>query len=92
MEGVWSTAERTRMTISRESIWETCDAVERRTDRLSGAWIFAGTRVPISDLFDNLNEGVTVDEFLDWYEGVPRAAVETVIARQMEYLRTVSAS
>ena len=74
---------------TRGSIWETCDAVERHADRLGGAWIFAGTRVPIAALFDNLNEGVTIDEFLDWYEGVPRSAVESVITRQAELLRSV---
>lgn len=85
-----TTTGRGRSMDARESIWETCEVVERHTDRLSGAWIFAGTRVPISALFDNLNEGVTIDEFLDWYEGVPRTAVEAVIARQMEHLRSVT--
>ena len=66
----------------------------RRAPRLSdtrtgwGEWVFAGTRLPIADLFYNLNEGVPLDEFLDWYE-VERSAVEAVIDRQMELLRVV---
>ena len=30
--------------------WETCPAVERRPEKLSGAWVFQGTRVPVSAL------------------------------------------
>ena len=50
--------------------------------------MFAGTRLPIADLFYNLNEGVLLDVFLDWYE-VERSVVEAVIDRQMELLRVV---
>jgi len=34
--------------------WSTCAAVERHPARVSGAWVFRGTRVPISALFENL--------------------------------------
>ena len=34
--------------------WERCSAVERVTDKLSGTWVFRGTRVPLAALFDNL--------------------------------------
>jgi len=37
--------------------WETCPAVESVPGRLSGAWVFKGTRVPVSSLFGNLAEG-----------------------------------
>ena len=36
--------------------WETCPAVERRPEKLSGAWVFQGTRVPVSALFENLKK------------------------------------
>ena len=35
--------------------WETCPAVECRPGKLSGVWVFQGTRVPVSALFENLN-------------------------------------
>lgn len=38
--------------------WNTCPAVERRAGKLSGAWAFAGTRVPVSALFENPGSGV----------------------------------
>ena len=50
--------------------WSACSAVESVPDRLSGAWVFTGTRVPVSALFGNLAEGATVEEFLDWFPGV----------------------
>ena len=59
--------------------WSTCDAVERHPDKLSGAWIFRGTRVPVSAVFSNLEGGATVDEFLEWFPGVSRQQVNSVL-------------
>ncbi len=47
--------------------------------RVSGAWLFRGTRVPIKALFDNLEDGARVDEFLEWFPGVSRHQVEAVL-------------
>jgi len=59
--------------------WSTCPAVERHLDRVSGAWVFRGTRVPVTALFSNLEGGATVDEFLDWFPGVTREQVNMVL-------------
>ncbi|MFZ4661668.1 MAG: DUF433 domain-containing protein [Caldilineaceae bacterium] len=59
--------------------WETLDAVERNPDKLGGAWVFRGTRVPVSALFENLRDGATVEEFLAWFPGVKRSQVEAVL-------------
>jgi uncharacterized protein (DUF433 family) len=53
--------------------WTTCPAVERDPAKLSGAWVFRGTRVPVSALFENLEGGATVEQFLGWFPGVARA-------------------
>ena len=49
-------------------------------ERLSGAAVFSGTRVPVQSLFDYLETGHTLDEFLDAFEGVSKekaiAAIE----------------
>ena len=71
------------------SIWETCEAVERHRDRLSGEWAFVGTRVPVSALFNNINDGASLDDFVAWYE-VDRSLAEQVIACQIERLQSVS--
>jgi uncharacterized protein (DUF433 family) len=59
--------------------WARCDAVERASNRLSGAWTFKGTRVPVKALFENLEDGATVEQFLQWFPGVTRGQVEAVL-------------
>src|SRR5579871_1162814 len=59
--------------------WTTCSAVERHPQRVSGAWVFRGTRVPVSALFANIEGGATVDEFLEWFPGVSRQQVNLVL-------------
>ena len=59
--------------------WTTCPAVERDPAKLSGAWVFRGTRVPVSALFENLEGGATVEQFLGWFPGVARAQVDAVL-------------
>lgn len=59
--------------------WSQCSAVERVPGKVSGAWLFKGTRVPVKALFENLEGGATVDEFLEWFPGVERAHVEAVL-------------
>jgi uncharacterized protein (DUF433 family) len=36
--------------------WNECDEVERKPGRVSGAWLFKGTRIPVKALFENLEE------------------------------------
>ena len=59
--------------------WTTCQAVERDPERVSGAWVFRGTRVPVSALFENLEGGATLDQFLAWFPGVARTQAEAVL-------------
>ena len=47
--------------------------------KLSGAWAFRGTRVPVSALFENLESGATLDQFLAWFPGVTRNQAESVL-------------
>jgi len=59
--------------------WSDCPAVERIPGKVSGAWLFKDTRVPVKALFENLEGGATVDEFLEWFPGVARAQVDAVL-------------
>jgi len=59
--------------------WSQCPAVERHPDRVSGAWVFRGTRVPVKALFENLESGARLEEFLEWFPGVAREQVEAVL-------------
>ena len=59
--------------------WSTCQAVERNPGVVSGAWVFRSTRVPVRALFDNLEDGATVGQFLEWFPGVTREQAEAVL-------------
>jgi uncharacterized protein (DUF433 family) len=60
--------------------WTQCSAIERTPGKVSGAWVFKGTRVPVAALFENIEDGANVDEFLEWFPGVERQQVEAVLA------------
>ncbi len=62
--------------------WKNCPAVERDPEKVSGAWVFCGTRVPVASLFENLKDGATIDEFLDWFPGVERWQIQTVLYQE----------
>jgi uncharacterized protein (DUF433 family) len=59
--------------------WSECPAVERQPGKVSGAWLFKGTRVPVRALFENLEAGARLDEFLDWFPGVSREQAEAIL-------------
>ena len=59
--------------------WSRCNAVERIPGKVSGAWLFKGTRVPVKALFENIEGGACVDDFLSWFPGVTRSQVEDVL-------------
>ena len=59
--------------------WNACPAVDRADDKLSGAWVFRNTRVPVKALFENLESGATIDEFLAWFPGVTREQAQGVL-------------
>ena len=42
--------------------WSQCSAVESVPGKLSGAWVFRGTRMPVQTVFDNLEAGLSIDE------------------------------
>ena len=67
--------------------WSDCPEVTRSPDRVSGACVFRGTRVPVAALFENLESGARVEEFLDWFPGVARDQAESVLEHAARSLR-----
>ena len=61
------------------NIWKSCKVVERNPDVVSGVWVFRGTRVPVSSLFENLEDGAQVNDFIDWFPGVTEEQVREVL-------------
>ena len=68
--------------------WKNFTAVERRPGKLSGTWTFAGTRVSVSALFENLGSGATVEQFLGWFPGVEEWKVRAVLQHEANALKT----
>ena len=58
--------------------WSQCSAVESVPGRLSGAWVFRDTRMPVSAVFPNLEAGATVDEIAEWFD-ISKAQISEVL-------------
>jgi uncharacterized protein (DUF433 family) len=57
--------------------WSQCPAVESIPGKVSGAWLFRGTRVPVSAIFENLKSS-SIDEILENFH-VTREQVQEVL-------------
>lgn len=66
--------------------WSQCQAVESKPGKVSGAWVFRGTRMPVATVFENLEAGATVEEIMEWFD-LTREQVTAVLdfaARSLE--------
>ena len=59
--------------------WSQCPAVESIPGKVSGAWVFRGTRMPVSVIFENLEAGANIDDIMEWFEGLDRDQIKAVI-------------
>ena len=66
--------------------WSTCPAVERKPGKVNGAWVFAGTRTPLSALYENLASGATVEECVEWFPGVDERQIRAVLEHEAKTL------
>lgn len=59
--------------------WSQCPAVESVPGKVSGAWVFRGTRLPVATVFENLEDGMTIEELTEQFDVTPeqvRAVLE----------------
>ena len=59
--------------------WSKCPAVESIPGKVSGAWVLKGTRMPVSAIFENLEAGASIDDIIEWFDGLDRRQVEAAI-------------
>jgi len=59
--------------------WSKCPAVESVPGKVSGAWVFRGTRMPVAAVFENLEDGLTIDEIVEMFDGLTREQVQAVL-------------
>lgn len=48
--------------------WSQCPAVESVPGKVSGAWVFRGTRMPVATVFENLEASASIDEIMEWFD------------------------
>jgi uncharacterized protein (DUF433 family) len=72
--------------------WSRCSAVESVPERMGGAWVFRGTRIPVSAVFENLEDGLTIDEVTALYDGLKRDQVKDVLEFTAQSLAAASLS
>lgn len=70
--------------------WSNCPAVERDPNRVSGAWVFAGTRIPIATLFENLEDDISIQMFVDLFPGVTLEQARVVLEHAASSTRAVA--
>ena len=58
--------------------WSQCSAVESVPGKVSGAWVFRGTRMPVSIVLENLGDGMTIDELMEQFD-VTREQIQAVL-------------
>ena len=58
--------------------WSQCPAVESIPGKVSGAWVFKDTRMPVATVFENLESGATIEEIMEWFD-VTREQVVAVL-------------
>ena len=66
--------------------WSQCPAVESIPGKVSGAWVFKGTRLPVATVIENL-EDLTIDEVIEQFD-VTREQVTAVLEFVAESLRS----
>ena len=66
--------------------WSKCPAVESVPGKVSGAWVFQGTRIPVAAVFENLEDGLSLDEIVRLYDGLTREQVRAVLEFAAESL------
>ncbi len=59
--------------------WSKCEAVESVPGKVSGAWVFKGTRMPVSTVFENIEAGANIQDVTEWFH-VTREEVLSVLA------------
>jgi len=59
--------------------WSQCPVVESIPGKMSGAWVLKGTRMPVSAIFENIEAGASIDDIMEWFDGLDREQVKAVI-------------
>ena len=67
--------------------WSKCPGVEQIPGKVSGAWLFTDTRLPVYALFENLEAGATVGEFMEWFQMEEKWKIRAVLQHVADSLK-----
>ena len=67
--------------------WSECPAVESVPGKVSGAWVFRGTRIPVASVFENLENCVPIDQIVEMFDGLTLPQVKAVLEFAAESLQ-----
>jgi len=70
--------------------WSQCEAVESIPGKVSGAWVFKGTRMPVQTVFENLEAGMSIEEITEVFD-VTQEEIKAVLRFASESLANVPA-
>lgn len=59
--------------------WSKCAVVESIPGKVSGTWVFTGTRIPVATIFENLEDGYSIDEIVRMFDGLTSEQVRAVL-------------
>jgi uncharacterized protein (DUF433 family) len=58
--------------------WSQSASVESSPGKVSGAWVFRGTRMPVATVFENLEAGASIEDIMEWFD-LTREQVTSVL-------------
>lgn len=58
--------------------WSQCPAAESSPEKVSGAWVFRGTRMPVATVFENFEAGASIENIMEWFD-VSREQITAVL-------------
>lgn len=59
--------------------WINCPVLESVPGNVSGSWVFRGTGIPVAAVCENLEDGLTIDEIAQLYDGLRREQVKALL-------------
>ncbi len=65
--------------------WSSCPDVERAG--AGSTWVFRGTSVPIAALFEYLEDGEALSDFLEWFPDISPRQADAVLAHAAQGLK-----
>jgi uncharacterized protein (DUF433 family) len=71
--------------------WSQCSAADRDPEKCGGEWCFAHTRMPVKYLFEHIDKGSTVNEFLESFPDLDPKLVHAVLTFAIASLEPMAA-